>query len=59
MAPVIQQWVVVLCDPRTGVIESFGPYPEDEADVLRAWCTAELDPEDATGTVIATAVLRP
>ena len=58
MTQVNESWLVVLTDPRTGSMDSFGPYSRDEAARLQYWCTAELDFDDLGDVVVQTARVR-
>ncbi|MCD2185804.1 hypothetical protein [Actinomycetospora soli] len=58
MTQVGEPWVVVLSDPQTGGIESFGPYSRQEAERLQLWCAAELDLDDLGDVVVLAARMR-
>lgn len=58
MTQVMEPWIVVLSDPQTGGIESFGPYSREEAERLRLWCSAELDLDDLGDVVVMAARMR-
>ncbi len=58
MTQVREPWVVVLSDPQTGGIESFGPYSREEAERLRYWCTAELDLDELGDVLVLAAPMR-
>lgn len=52
-------WIVVLLDPQTGELESYGPYSQEQATRLQSWCAAELDLADLGDVVVMVAPMQP